>query len=261
MTTPSAGRPTLVSAPNFRDLGGTPAADGRRVAFGRVFRSEAVLTPTDEDERILRAHRVRLVCDLRGDHERALAPNAWWCTQTVELLALDSTAGMQNSGAHWDRLRADPTEAGARAMMRLVYAMMPAAIGVHVERMFGAITRGGVPLLIHCTAGKDRTGAFAALLLHALGVPREAIYADYLESARWPNPSVARATAEIMEAGLGTPISDAALQAICGVDAMYLDTFFTRIEDDYGSIDQYLESAAGLHAGRRAHVRNILLER
>ena len=97
---PTLGRPTLVCAPNFRDLGGAPAADGRQVAFGLVFRSEAVLAPTDADASILRAHRMRLVCDLRGDHERSLAPNAWWRAQDAALLELDTTAGMQSSGAH-----------------------------------------------------------------------------------------------------------------------------------------------------------------
>ena len=71
--------------------------------------------------------------------------------------------------------------------------------------------------------------------------------------------SVVRTTAEIMETGLGTPIGDAALQAICGVDARYLDTFFATIEADYGSIDHYLELATGLHAAKRERLRTLLL--
>lgn len=256
---PITGPGRLAAAPNFRDIGGLPAASGRRVAYGRVFRSEAVLSPGPDDLAVLEAHGVRLVCDLRTAPERAGAPNAFWRARGVELLELDIVADIRGR-AHLDAMQADPGEGGAIELMRLTYRALPAAAAEHLRQLFRRIDEGHLPLLVHCTAGKDRTGVVIAMLLAALGAPREAIYADYLESGKRPNPAVSQATRELMSRLLGGPVEEAALQALAGVRPEYLDESFAAVEAAYGSVDGYLLQAAGLDEALRGRVRERLLE-
>jgi protein-tyrosine phosphatase len=252
-------RISVSCAPNFRDLGGLQAADGRRVFPGRLFRSEVVLQPGAEDTTILRALGVRLVVDLRSPGERSLAPNAWWQAQGAELLDLPLSADPRGERVKWDVLAADMTATGAAALMRSIYAALPAMIGPAMGRLFDAVAEGSVPLLVHCTAGKDRTGVVSALLLHALGVGRAHIYDDYLESARWPNPRVTEATRTIVAARLGRAVDDVVMVTICGVDRAYLDTFFATAESEWGSLDLWLEQEAGLTETKRRRLRDRLL--
>jgi protein-tyrosine phosphatase len=250
MHSESASAPRLASVPNFRDLGGLPAADGRHIAYGKLFRSEAILSLAQEDEAILLAQSIRLVCDLRSRSERAAAPNTWWKSSGAELMELDITADIRGT-AHWEAMRNDPGEAGAIALMRLTYRALPWAATTHLQRVFGRIAEGHLPLILHCTAGKDRTGVVAALLLSALGVPRTVIYEDYLESGRQQNPAIVAQTRDIMRAGLGHDVEPAALHALCGVRAEYLDEAFASMEETYGSAGGFLAAAAGLDVALR----------
>jgi protein-tyrosine phosphatase len=249
---------SLLCAPNFRDIGGLRAGGGRRVARGLVFRSEAVLAPSAEDAQYLDGHGVRLVADLRGVREREAAPNHWWRGRGVALLEMDISADIRGT-AHWQAMRDDPGEAGAVALMRLTYRALPRATASHMEILFGRIAQGDLPVAVHCTAGKDRTGVVIALLLTALGVPRDEIYADYLKSGACLNPRVVEATRGIMEHGLGGQVDEAALHAVCGVRAEYLDASFAAIEEDYGSAARYLSEAAGLTEALSAALHRRLL--
>ena len=248
----------LAAAPNFRDLGGMKAAHGARIAHGKLFRSEAIVAPRAEDEAVLASYGIRVVCDLRGEPERASAPNDWWRARGAAVLAMDITADIRGT-AHWEAMRNDPGEAGAVALMRLTYRALPEAAATHLRRVFACIENGELPLIIHCTAGKDRTGVVVALLLSALGVPREEIYADYLASGLYQSPLVIERTREIMRAGLGRDVKSAALRAICGVRQDYLDASFAVIEEAHGSVETYLTEFAGLDEPRRERVRARLL--
>ena len=189
---------SLTTAPNFRDLGGLPTADGRIVRPGLVFRSEALLEPIDADAAAIIAYGIVLVCDLRSDSERNHAPNDWWAAQGVELLDLDVMAAIEACDGPWLRLRSDRTTAGAIAAMEATYTALPAAALVHLAAIVDRIIAGNLPLLIHCTAGKDRTGFVSAMLLAALGVDHATILADYLDSdGRW-TPQVREHTRQMV---------------------------------------------------------------
>lgn len=91
----------LETVSNFRDLGGLPATGGK-VRLGHVFRSEAVLSPTNRDAAFLDSLGVALVCDLRGKGERRVAPNVWWQGRGVPLLDLDILADIRTAPAGWE---------------------------------------------------------------------------------------------------------------------------------------------------------------
>jgi protein-tyrosine phosphatase len=121
------------------------------------------------------------------------------------------------------------------------------------------VDRRELPLLIACTAGKDRTGFVCALILSALGVGRKDIVADYLASNQWFDPVVVgdALSAWLRPESPVTP-SDAVLDAL-KVHVDYLDSAFAAIERGYGSLDTYL-AAGGLDAPRRTALRAALLE-
>jgi protein-tyrosine phosphatase len=137
-----------------------------------------------------------------------------------------------------------------REVMRLIYRSFPlehaSAYAILLDR---AADPGGVPLLFHCSAGKDRTGFGAALVLRALGVPMKTAIDDYLlTNDHWQGPSVMYQLAPDMRLALG------------GAHAEYLEASFEAIDDEYGSLDRYLEKALGFGKPRVAALRNALLQ-
>ncbi len=246
-------------APNFRDLAGLPAADGRTIATGRLFRSERVHPEAGSaDAEVLAAHGLKLVCDLRGPREIQTAPNLFWQEQGVEILELNVNQDLRGV-ARLDLLESMPGDTGALQMMYHTYRALPRAVARHLGEVGRRIAAGQVPLLVHCTAGKDRTGVVIAMLLAALGTPRPAIYENFLESNERFSTEVVEATRLLMNGLLKTAISDAALQALSGVRKEYLDESFATIETEYGGVDNYLEQAGGLTRELRRRMQAVLL--
>lgn len=249
----------LTTAPNFRDLGGLPTMDGRAVRRGRVFRSEALLEPTDSDAAAIAAHGIVLVCDLRSDTERVHAPNGWWAARGVERLDLDVLAAIRTADGPWTRLKDDPTTTGALAAMEAIYSAMPAAALVHVVAIGERIAAGDLPLLIHCTAGKDRTGFVSAMLLSVLGVEHEAIVADYLDSQGRRTAQVREGTRKMVVDRVGDGVPPSAIDALMGVDRRYIETSFAVVAERYGSVEGYF-AAGGVDRARLDAVRARLID-
>lgn len=246
-------------APNFRDAGDKPTIGGRHVGAGMIYRADAIGTPSPGEVDGLAKLGIRLVCDLRSARERDSAVSHWLGTGAT-VLAMDVVADFRAHADPLAAMRADPGEAGAVRLMIDTYDALPAACARHLGDLFDRLARGEMPVLIHCTAGKDRTGFVIAMLLHALDVPQDAIMADYLRSGDTPNPAVIAATREIMETGLGQAVDGAALAALAGVSPEYLAASYKRIAQDHGSIDAYLRDAAGLDDRCRDAIVAALVE-
>lgn len=249
--------PGAIAYPNFRVVGGQRTTDGRRVLSGLVYRSEALLSPAGNDAAILVDLGIRLVCDLRSGQERDRAPNTWWQGQAVEHLHLDLLSSLEPGAIPWPRLRQTPTAQGAHEAMIALYAALPVAAVAPVSPLLRRLAKGELPVLIHCTAGKDRTGFVIALLLALLGVPRGEILADYLQSTgRWTS-TVLAATRAMVRTYAGD-LPDPAVEALMSVDEAYLDASFVTIDDRFGGIESYL-AAIGITASEQAALRTVLL--
>jgi len=168
---------------NFRDLGGYRTADGHIVKWGLLFRSGSMHGLTARDYAYLDKIGIKVVCDFRDNHERAAEPVPWPSAQAPTILSDDyslTDAGLMPRGD----LRA-MTTAQARAMLAKSYPQMLTFFADQYHRMFAELLAGHAPLAFNCSAGKDRTGIAAALLLTALGVPRETVIQDYLLTNRY----------------------------------------------------------------------------
>ena len=237
----------LQGASNLRDLGGWPAASGARVRFGQVFRSAALGRLTEADAGTLTATGLRTVVDLRGEPERRpdLAP----ALPGVEVHALPIDPSLGTSLRDIAAAR-DATGADAMVLMRRAYAAYALDWPHRYAAMFDLLLQEERrPLLFHCTAGKDRTGFGAALLLAALGVGHEAIRADYLATNHlWQaDPAITAA------------LPPAVAEVLLRVHAELLDVAFDAIRGAHGSLDAYLATCIGLDEARRDCLRNALL--
>ncbi len=253
----------LAGALNFRDLGGLPASDGRALKHGQLFRSEKLSTLTDPDVLTLGQLGLRTVIDLRADQERRIHPSRLPHQDRPAVLELDVMAHPTLSGrALLTVLRDNPTKAGAQQMMLALYRGFPAAFAPHLPALFDRLLApNGLPTLIHCTAGKDRTGFLAALLLTAAGVAPPAVEADYMATeTESDRVEMHAATTRTVAHWLGDRATAEVVDVLCEVQPTYLAASFEAIEAAWGSVPRYLAAEAGLDAARLAHLQDLLLK-
>lgn len=168
---------------NMRDIGGYPTSDGGTVRWRTLLRSDALSRLDDTGRAALAGFGVRTVLDLRTPEEAENAPSA-----------LD---GASVRVFHVPLLRAEDFD-GLRPELAGVYRRMVDNRGKALVRAIGTLaTAGALPGLVHCSAGKDRTGLVVALVLDLLGVPDEIIAADYATSAENLDTEAARVVSQI----------------------------------------------------------------
>jgi len=242
---------------NFRDIGGLPTEDGGVLRPGVIYRSEgpASFEPVHREE--LLALGIRLVCDLRADAEREKAPNDW--AGAARLLNLDITADLRvETNQGWQTLKHDPSEEAGKRALIANYTAIPGAIRPHLRGLIEAIADGETPVLVHCTAGKDRTGVLMALLLKALRVPDDLVTADYLRSDVFAkNLRLRGGIHEQFEETFGFRPTEALIDAMIGVDLEFLNAALDTAEQEWGSVEGYFE-AAGVDAALLQRYRDAL---
>jgi protein-tyrosine phosphatase len=237
----------LAGASNFRDLGGYPGHDGRMVRWRQVFRSNHLGHLTEADIAVLRGLGLKNAFDLRGSQERGTAICA------IEEIAVHSlpieptvvAALRARLAGGRPLLPADALEA-----MRDSYGNYVRHSTSRLRSLFAHLLEAPPPLVIHCTAGKDRTGFACALILHALGVAEELIAEDYLLTNRYYR----------RDRSAASDLPDDVRQVLGSVDASFLAAGFDAIRADYGSLERYLGEGLGLGASQRARLQARYLE-
>jgi protein-tyrosine phosphatase len=237
----------LAGASNFRDLGGYPTKDGRAVRWRQIFRSNHLGDLTAADSEVLRDLGLRSAFDFRGMEERVAA----MCGLeeiTVHSLPIEPTviAALRTRLADGSPL----SSAEALDVMRVSYRNYVRHNTPNFRALFAHLLEDRAPLVIHCTAGKDRTGFACALILHALGVPDALIEEDYLLTNRFYRRDPAASP----------DLPEDVRQALASVEASFLAAAFEAIRDDYGDLANYLSDGLGLGAGERAILEARYLE-
>lgn len=241
---------------NFRDYGDYATVAGRRIAPGRLFRSGHQARASEADLDRLGGLGITTVVDLRRPSERREQPSKrppGYSGAVIESFHDDG-----GEAPHMTFLRtADLTPDSGRRFMVDTYRRLPFEPS-HLDlfsRYFRLLGETDGPVLIHCAAGKDRTGLLAALTHHLLGVHHDDIVADYLLTNTAVDlegraPGIARQ----LEARTGRVVAHDAVVAFLGVEPVYLDTALAGIVAQHGSTDGYLAQALGVDAGLRDRI-------
>jgi len=253
----------LEAVENFRDFGDYPTQAGRRLKRGRLYRSASHGRATDADLAAIEALALAVIVDLRRPGERERDPSRRPAGFKGQVIENDEGEAADND-PWWTFVRTcDLSEAAFRGYLANYYREAP-FVSRHVDlfsRYFRALAEAEGPVLIHCAAGKDRTGVLAALTHHIAGVHADDILEDYLLTNN-PERMAARApmVAELIAKETGRTPTDAAIRAAIGVEAEYLAEAFRAIEAQHGGTDAYLAQALGVDAALRARLEARLLE-
>lgn len=229
----------LDGASNFRDLGGYPAAGGRVVRWRRLYRSDHLAGLSADDQAHLAERGIAAAFDFRGVHERAATP--YHVPGLVQHpLSIEPTVvqGMDAVVAAGREL----SEPVVEALMEDLYRRLIGEQAHRFAEFFAHLLAAEQPVVFHCTAGKDRTGVAAALLLSALGVSRQMVMQDYLLTNRLYQPP----------RPVASPLSDAVLATLWGVRENYLGAAFATLDEQQGGLERYLHDRLGVGAVQRA---------
>lgn len=240
---------------NLRDLGGYPTLDGREVRRGCLYRSAELCSLTDADHATLAELGVRIVFDLRNEHERGARPGR--LPSGVELLERTSPGTVDGGSTIEEQIAAGTLpDADDEYMAGIYLALLDEVLVPELRRIVElAVDAHDRPILFHCVAGKDRTGIAAALLLGLLGVDDRTIVADYeLSREHWTTARLAALAPLLAEHGVADdrvrPFLDARLPA--------MERLIGHVAERWGGYEGYAVDRLGVDAALPDRLRTTL---
>ncbi|MFL5295310.1 MAG: tyrosine-protein phosphatase [Phenylobacterium sp.] len=246
---------------NFRDFGGYDTVHGRPLKRGVLYRSANHAYATDADLARMRELSLAAIVDLRRSEERTREPSKRWPGFAAPVIEND----ILSDHGDWAEMMKAVDHVGAEWFFNdgmAYYRRAPFEPRHHdlFRRYFHTLAEVDGPVVVHCAAGKDRTGLICALTHHLAGVHEDDVMADYLltnDEAR-----LARKMAFLgpwLRDTCGKVVDEAGLRVAVSVHPEYLQTAFAVIRETHGSIDAYLEDVIGVDVGLRERLHARLL--
>lgn len=243
---------------NFRDMGGYETMDGRRIKWRHLFRSGLLSRLTEADEAWLESLGIRCVIDFRTATEQENEPNLW--AQRAGIAYWSRPHEEHFGNLHHMVANGIATAEDAHEIMLGGFRHLPIQQGVAYAEMFRRLAVGDAPMVFNCAAGKDRTGGAAALVLMALGVPRETILADFAMTARAVDlRRIMRKPGRKQSGPRYDLLPDEVRGAIAGSPPFYIAALLDEIDMRFDGIEGYL-SELGITAADHAAIREAVLE-
>jgi protein-tyrosine phosphatase len=236
----------MEGAPNFRDLGGYTSKDGRKTVYGKIFRSQSLDHLTDRDLDKIRKIGVKTVIDFRSEEEAEKAPSL--LPEGIKIIHLPVSAGSSLSGYVQQNMLALPSDSssGVRFMAEINCRLVTGFSPVYGKFFKILLHEENYPLIFHCTAGKDRTGFAAAMLLSALDVEWDTVMKDYLLSNKYLKPPIHT-----------SPF----IQTVLTVKPSYLNAAKQEIINRYTNIDNYLQTELHIDKPEKEKLKRIMLNK
>ena len=263
---PEAEREALRKLPfenahNFRDLGGYKTSDGKTVKWGLIYRSDKLSELSSEDEFYLDRLGLTRIVDFRSIKEREAAPDRVAPASSIAIQHVP----IKVTGADFDLIKSKIESGDLREdelselLVQANRELVEQYTLIYRAWIQSILEDNGLPMAFHCTAGKDRTGFGAAIVLLALGVPKETVMADYLATNTYTAEQIEKTVSIVKWASLFQADAEA-LRPILGVEERFLNEAFLAIDEHYGSVDNYLTEGLGLTPDKRQQLRDLLLE-
>ncbi len=251
--TPQQRAGFLEGAANFRDLGGYKTGDGKATKWKTLFRSQKLSQLTDADVSTLRAMKIKTVVDFRDDEEVRKDPSRLPESANMVRLPIDAGSHDSTRTIMQQIMSGELDSLQCTGFMETANRRFCTEFTEQYKDFFKILLdKNNYPVVFHCTAGKDRTGFAAAMVLSALGVDWNTIMSDYLLTNEYLKPSSLEMFTNVPEQAL--PV----VKMMSGVKASYLNAAKDEIEKQYGSIDHYLQQALGVGETEKATLRKIL---
>lgn len=248
----------MQGTPNFRDFGGYTTVTGRRVKWGYLFRSGQISNLSDQDLDLLDSLQLDLVCDFRREEEQLSEPSRLPRDNPPRIASLPIIPGSNSRFFE----QSDGRVADARAMYDFMVEInrdFAETQTATYARMFQEILSvDDARFLVHCAAGKDRTGFAAAIILLALGVSRDVVMRDYMLTGQFFLP---QAEVDRLRQKYGMEAMDKqSIMPMLEVHEDYLARALQSIEKSYPSVDSYLQEALGVGPAELSELRARYLE-
>ncbi|MFA5630848.1 MAG: tyrosine-protein phosphatase [Porticoccaceae bacterium] len=255
----------LEGAHNFRDFGGYDTVDGSRLRRGVLFRSDALDKLTDRDHHMLEPLGIRTICDLRRSKESEKAPTLW---RNPSARVLQMSMFAEGGPTFAEKIAALGEELNAKVLRRFTlstYITLLTSEHAHsrYREIFTLLAKDtDVPILIHCSGGKDRTGMVCALTQWVLGVHRDDIISDYLSSQSLYGDKVGTASVppQMMEMKGFAELGPEVLKILFGVQQDYMEGVFSWLDDNGITPDNLLTELLGMDPALRDQLSRNLLE-
>ncbi|MEZ5573420.1 MAG: tyrosine-protein phosphatase [Halioglobus sp.] len=243
----------MQGTPNFRDFGGYSTIDGRSVKWGFLFRSGHLSSLTEQDVELLASLQLDLVCDFRRQEEQDGDPSILPSTRPPRIASLPIIPGSNSRFFEQTEGHVGDRQAMFDFMLEINRDFAEAQT-VAYARMFREILDvKDARFLVHCAAGKDRTGFAAAIILLALGVSKEVVMRDYMLTARFfhPHAEIERLRQKYQM----QQMDPESIFPMLEVHEDYLARALLAIEQRYPSVDDYLQEALGVGPAEVAELR------
>lgn len=245
---------------NFRDLGGYPTQDGKKVKMILFYRGGAPLYMNIKELEILRGLGLRTVLDLRTTQERLMKPDPF--IPNVKVLEHSGTVSQGGEEIDFSLEGMSRIGEGGKqqlSMLEKYYARMPFN-NQAFQVMFQEIMMNQVPMFIHCASGKDRTGVASMLILLALGVDRDTVLQDYLLTNEYRQEQIQNKLSEDADIIKDYPEREILDRMLAGVSERIGNVVLDAIFNEYGSLDAYFENEFGLDENKRKELINLYTE-
>ncbi|MAK62911.1 MAG: hypothetical protein CMK09_18230 [Ponticaulis sp.] len=251
---------------NFRTLGGYETADGQTIVWDKLYRSGTMVGLTENDYDYLSSLDLKVLCDFRTEEERTSEPTNAEAIEAEEYLFFpDPEEDMSFMAALMDP---NSTPQDIRDAFGGAYFGIAHQQAAAYETMFDKLAAGEAPLAFNCSAGKDRTGIGAALLLTALGVPRETVVHDYQLSDDYVDfmeefmneEARAKMLEENPSYAFFLEMPPEKVEPIMATYPEYIETFFADIEAEYGTVDAFMKDVLNVTDEEIASIRTRYLK-
>ena len=249
------------NASNFRDIGGYKNTQGQTVKWGLIYRADKLSALSSEDELYLDRLGITRIVDFRSVKEREAAPDRISPASSIAIQHVPIAV----SGFDVHLIKSQ-IESGDLQQQRLSQLLVAAnrELVEHYTPTYKAwihsiLESNSLPMVFHCTAGKDRTGFGAALILLALDIPKDVVIADYLATNQYTAKQIDNTITKIKWGSLFQTNAEA-LRPVLGVEERFINEAFITIEEHYGSIENYLVKGLGLTTTKRQQLKALLLE-